>query len=177
MQFYAINMQLLLYAPNMHQISKYIDCISQICKRYPGNMPEICRNMQVICRYMLKLCRCMPIICKKQEICKYIDCISRKCKKYAVKICRNMQNMQKSIYCIFCTYMHSPLCWCVTLMSSLTMEKAAETGISRTFYANVCWPPVPGPGAVSQCWKLSCCCILVGVVPSLPPKHWNLNPI
>ena len=43
MPFYAINMQ--LYAPNMRKICKYIDCISQICKRYARNMPEICLNM------------------------------------------------------------------------------------------------------------------------------------
>ena len=29
-----------------------IDCISQICKRYARNMPEICLNMHIICRYM-----------------------------------------------------------------------------------------------------------------------------
>ena len=49
-----------------------------------------------------------------QEICKYLDCISQICKKHSVKICRNMQfcmqHMQQSIHCIFCIYMHSPLC-------------------------------------------------------------------
>ena len=35
----------------------------------------------------------------------------------------------------------------VKLLSSATKEKAAETGVSRTFYANVCLPH-PGQGAV-----------------------------
>ena len=43
---------------------------------------------------------------------KYINCISQICKKCAVKICRSVQfyiqNMQKSICCICCIYMHSP---------------------------------------------------------------------
>ena len=93
--------------------AQYIDCISHIWKKYALNMPEICTNMQIICSYMLKICSYMPKICNKYA--QYIDCISRICKKYAVKICRNMQfymqNMHKSIYCIYCIYMHSPLCW------------------------------------------------------------------
>ena len=62
---YAKNMQ--SYLNNMHKICIYIDsdCISQICKRYARNIPEICLNMQVICRYVLEICRYMPIICKK----------------------------------------------------------------------------------------------------------------
>ena len=105
-----------LYVRNMQKICKYIDCISQIWKKYALNMPEICTNMQIICSYMLKICSYMPKICNKYA--QYIDCISRICKKYAVKICRNMQfymqNMHKSIYCIYCIYMHSPLCWCAS---------------------------------------------------------------
>ena len=112
------------YVRNMHEIcnymseicikyAQYIDCISHIWKKYALNMPEICTNMQIICSYMLKICSYMPKICNKYA--QYIDCISRICKKYAVKICRNMQfymqNMHKSIYCIYCIYMHSPLCW------------------------------------------------------------------
>ena len=120
---YARNMH--KYVRNMHEIcnymseicikyAQYIDCISHIWKKYALNMPEICTNMQIICSYMLKICSYMPKICNKYA--QYIDCISRICKKYAVKICRNMQfymqNMHKSIYCIYCIYMHSPLCWC-----------------------------------------------------------------
>ena len=92
--------------------AQYIDCISHIWKKYALNMPGICTNMQTICSYMLKICSYMPKICNKYA--QYIDCISRICKKYAVKIFRNiqfyMQNMHKSIYCIYCIYMHSPLC-------------------------------------------------------------------
>ena len=46
---YAKNMQ--LYGKNMEKICIYVDCISQICKRYEQNMPELCLNMQyaVIC--------------------------------------------------------------------------------------------------------------------------------
>ena len=36
-------------------------------------------------------------------------------------------------------------------------EKAAETGISRTFYANVRLPPGPGPGAVTAGAGLDTC--------------------
>ena len=115
MQLYVRNMQVI--CNYMSEICKkyaqYIDCISQIWKKYALNMPEICTNMQIICSYMLKICSYMPKICNKYA--QYIDCISRICKKYAVKICRNMQfymqNMHKSIYCIYCIYMHSPLCW------------------------------------------------------------------
>ena len=49
-----------------------------------------------------------------QEICKYIDCISQICKTICSENMQNMQfymqHMQKSIDCIFCIYMHSPLC-------------------------------------------------------------------
>ena len=55
MPLYVIKMQ--LYAQYMHKICKYVDCISQICKGYARNRPEICLNMQVICRYMLKICK------------------------------------------------------------------------------------------------------------------------
>ena len=95
-----------LYAKNMHKICTYIDSISQICKRYAPNMLE---NIH-------KYASDVQLICKKyaKKICKYIDYISQICKKYAGKICRNkkidIQNMQKYIYCVFCIYMHSPLC-------------------------------------------------------------------
>ena len=75
--------------------------------KYAQNMLA---NMQIVCNYMLQICWFMPIICKKniQKICNYIDCISGICKKYAGKICRNkqvyMQNMHKSIHCIYCIY-------------------------------------------------------------------------
>ena len=48
MHKYAKNIQ--IYVKDMHEICKYIDCISQICKRYPRNMPEICLNMHIICQ-------------------------------------------------------------------------------------------------------------------------------
>ena len=54
MPLYAINMQ--LYALNMQEICKYIDCISQICKKYVWNMPEMLKsyegNMQIYAKNM-----------------------------------------------------------------------------------------------------------------------------
>ena len=85
-----------------------------------------------------------------QEIYKYIDCISQICKKYAVKICGNMQfymqHMQKSIYCIFCIYMHSPLCWWRQCQWPWPAGGAAAYRL---------WPsrwrlPLPGPGQAYQ---------------------------
>ena len=49
----------------------------------------------------------------KIMICKYIDCICRICKKICSENMQKyaflMQNMQKSIHCIFCIYMHSTM--------------------------------------------------------------------
>ena len=82
---------------------------AKICTKYARNMLEYAGNMQT---YAKK--KQVYIANNMQEIYKCIDCISQICKKYAMKICRNMkfymQQMQKSIYCIFCIYMHSPLC-------------------------------------------------------------------
>ena len=66
-QLNAINMQ--LYASNMHKICKYIDCISQICKRYAGKIILIIQNMPEICLVNMQLyasnVQVMLIICKK----------------------------------------------------------------------------------------------------------------
>ena len=80
------------------------------CKKFAIDMRKFADKIH----YMLKICRFMPIICKKYALnmhCNYMHCISTICKNYAVKmICRNMQlcmqNMQKSIYCIYqcCIY-------------------------------------------------------------------------
>ena len=104
---------MLLYALNMpKKICKYINCISQICKKCARNMPDICLNMQVICRYMLKICRYSQSCARNmQEICKYIDCIRQICKKYAVKICRNMQficNICRSLNIAYFSFICTP---------------------------------------------------------------------
>ena len=111
MQLYVRNMQVI--CNYMSEICKkyaqYIDCISQIWKKYALNMPEICTNMQIICSYMLKICSYMPKICNKYA--QYIDCISRICKKYAAKICRNMQFICKiciSLYIAYIAFICTP---------------------------------------------------------------------
>ena len=72
-----------------------------------------------------------------QEICNYIDCISLICKKYAVKICRNMQfylqDMHKSIYCMYCIYMYSQLCW---WHNKQAIEAKSQTRKGRTWRGN-----------------------------------------
>ena len=96
MPLHPINMQ--LYEPNMQKLCKYIDCISQICKKrctkYARNMLEYAGYMQIYAKNMQVYAKNM------QEICKYINCINRICKnmqwKYAVicsficKICRSV---------------------------------------------------------------------------------------
>ena len=74
---YAVNMAVKchkyaavqLYASNMHKICKYIDCISQICKRYAGKIILIIQNMPEICLVNMQLyasnVQVMLIICKK----------------------------------------------------------------------------------------------------------------
>ena len=128
-------------------------------------MPEICSNMQVICRCMLKICKYSQWYARNMpEICKHIDCISQICKKYAVQICRNMQfymqHMQKSIiiwlYCIFCIYMHSPLCWCrFTLSFKLTLIFDWAPGLLAGVRLGTCqrsWPAC----VVYSVWILRC---------------------
>jgi hypothetical protein len=79
---YAENMQ--LYAPDMHLICRYMQKIcdeyAEICTKYAGNMQKYAPDMHLICNKI--------------------------CKKYA-EICKNMH---RCIFCIFCIYMHPPLC-------------------------------------------------------------------
>ena len=66
MHKYAKNVQ--LYVKDMHKIWKYIDCISQICKRFARqwwNIPEICLNMHIVYGYMPSICSYMHQICTK----------------------------------------------------------------------------------------------------------------
>ena len=51
MQIYAKNMQ--VQPRNMQEICKYIDCISQICKKYAV---QKCRNMQFYIAYFAFIC-------------------------------------------------------------------------------------------------------------------------
>ena len=59
--------------------------------------------MQKICHYIDFNIANMQFICKK-----YAQYATKICKKYA-KICRICISL---CICIFCIYMHSPLCWC-----------------------------------------------------------------
>ncbi len=46
--------------------------------------------------------------------------------KICQKICKpvlNMQNSDKSIVCIFCIYMHSPLCWCTSYIANMVIRR------------------------------------------------------
>ena len=67
---------------------------------YANNVQEICKknrkNMQLHRLYWSNM----------QKIC------SEKMQKYAVLDASLLQDMHKSIFCIYCIYMHSPLCRC-----------------------------------------------------------------
>ena len=62
MPLFAINMQ--SYEPKLHEICKYADCNSQICKdlheicqKYAGNMQIYAKNMQVYLNNMQGVCK------------------------------------------------------------------------------------------------------------------------
>ena len=109
---------------------------------YASNMHLICRNMHLICINMQQICT--KYAKNMQKICHYIDFnianMQFICKKYA-KNMLNMQqkyakNMQKICricislcICIFCIYMHSPLCWCSA--SNFNMTQWLRLGVTR----------------------------------------------
>ncbi len=73
------------------------------------------------------ICRIWPEICKQYaEYDKNMqnDMQNIMMQKICQKICKpvfNMQNTDKSIFCIFCIYhLHSPLCWCSSLGGTWT---------------------------------------------------------
>ena len=82
------------------------------CMKYAINVLKYADNMHLHERNMQKYANNMQTLCITYA---NIETVFVKyAKKNAVKICIiilfYMKNMQKSIYAIYCIYMHSPLC-------------------------------------------------------------------
>ena len=73
--------------------------------------------------------------------------------KYALKYAKYAELQQKSIFCIFCIYMHFPLCWCVLMFFvDFYLESYFKAFQLALFWAILEQFPVPIQQEVNVLW-------------------------